>query len=189
MYKMISENSNKIYNIHTMRLNHLTNILDQFDNIDDSGISIPLKYLKQEITKRNIQKSDLAVSRIRNMLKKYNFKKYCEYAPLIFCHLVEIKPLKIKYQDKNEIIKVFDEIVQSYEYCCLPGRASFLNYDYVLQKICKMLGMNEYLIFFSLPDSYKKNQEKMLNNESVWNKLCEYNYDNWKYYLGYEIIE
>lgn len=51
-----------------------------------------------------------------------------------------------------------------------------------------MLSMNEYLILFSLPHAYEKNQNKILHNENIWNKLCEYN-NNWKGYPDYELIK
>ena len=172
--------------VNSKRLCHLRSLLDQFDNNDDiSDISADVyQCIKQEMTKRHIQKDDLNIQRIQNILKKLNFRKYYEHAPAIFFHLTGKNFIKINDEDKYKIITVFKEIIVSYQYCCPANRLSFLNYNYILQKICIMLDMNEYLVLFNLPNGYKRNQVKMSHNESIWNKLCEYIFNNWKNYPG-----
>lgn len=182
---MTSNNEDSI--VTSIKLRRLTDLLNQFDDInDDTDIPIDVyQCIKQEMVKRNIQKDDLNVSRIRNILIKLNFEKYCDSAPSIFCHMIGLKNPKINDDDKNKIITVFKEIIVSYRHCCPQNRLSFLNNNYILQKICQMLGMNQYLILFNLPGGFKRNQDKILYSERIWNKLCEYNFHSWKNYSNY----
>lgn len=178
---------NKTISYTYTRQNHLKYLLDQF-NFDDNAI-IPVEIyekIKDDIKHRNLETNDLNLMKIRNIFKKYDYIKYIEHAPLILCNLTGITLPKMTKEDEQKITKIFGEICTSYNHCCPPDRSNFPSYNFILYKICKLLGMHDFSTFY-----YMSNMSvcKRLNYENIWTDLCVYNYNTWKKYPGYSMTE
>ncbi len=170
---MFSHEDGSNDNFPNKRMSHLMELLNQ--NTGSKITDVPpivFEKINKELIKHNINKCDLNIQRLRRILKKLNYRKYCEYDRPILYYISGIELPIIEEDHKIKIIKVFKEISNYYRYCCPPDRISFFNFNYVLHKICELIGMNEYLGLFPLP--YKTNYKKRTYNELMWKKLCEY---------------
>ena len=166
------------------RMVHLDECLDKFDNTDKVIPQDIIENIQQEMIKSNISNSDLNTKNCRHILKKLNNRKYYEYVLLIISRINSTEPLKIKDNDKTKIRKVFCGVAQTYCFCRPPNRINFFNYNYVIHRICEMIGLHEYLDLFPL----LKSPTKLLENNLIWQNLCKYNYDGWKDYPYYNKV-
>ena len=106
--KISHENSDDLQiNLISTRLNHLMEILNQFEN--NKMVDIPeivIQNINEEIIKKDINKNDLDTFKLQRILKKLNYRKYYEYVPLIIYKLKGIKFPKIKEDDKMKIYNI-----------------------------------------------------------------------------------
>lgn len=171
------------------RLDYLMDILGHLKHEYEYEYDVPeivIEEMKNKIAEENINLNNLDLIQCRRLLKKLNYRKYYEYTPYILRKLTGKQLLpKIKDHDELKIIQVFKEVSKSFNYCRPPTRLNFLNYNYVLQKICIMLGLNEYLILFPFQ---LRNKDNILKHETIWKGLCVYNYDNWKHYPNFAAL-
>ena len=71
---------------------------------------------------------------------------------------------------------MFQEIQKPFELYCPPTRKNFMNYSYVLHKICELLELDDLLDYFPV----LKNTTKLLQHDKIWKKICDH--FGWKYY-------
>ena len=106
----------------------------------------------------------------------------------ILNHLYDNKnvpQIPIQPEHKTAIIEVFNEISEAFNHCCPPARKNFLNYYFVLRKICILLGFNQYLVLFPIPF---KNNKNIMEHEAIWKKICVYNHDRWINHPGFNLL-
>ena len=76
--------------------------------------------------------------------------------------------------DKNNKIKKtatsdFMEIEKQYTKYCPNNRVNFLNYYYVLFKLCELLQEKHFLPYFPM----LKDQTKRIEQDVIWKKICK----------------
>ena len=176
---MTSEISECYVDIHARRLNHAKFHLELFkeENPDDIPPNV-IDDIKKEIDKRGFNPENLTRTQLVNIMKKLNYRKYYEYSLIIFEKITGKKFPIISDDDKKIILDIFDDVTKCYHQCCPPNRLNFFNYNYVLHRICELVGFDEYLILFPL----YKSVIKLNHNDNVWKKICETNYDKWSKY-------
>ena len=101
-------------------------------------------------------------------MKNLGYNKYYEHIPFIKEKL-GIKPPTMSIELENTLCNLFLEIQQPYAKFCPNERVNFLNYYYVLFKMCELLGEDEYLPhFYMLKDPVKR-----MEQDEIWKKICE----------------
>lgn len=158
------------------RINHFREILAQFQAKETTDIPDDIIYnIKQQIKKERITLNELTNSKSKDILKKLGYNKYYEHIPFIKDKL-GIKPPVMSQELETKLCNLFMEIEKQYSKYCPNNRVNFLNYYYVLFKLCELLKEKHFLPYFPM----LKDQTKRIEQDVIWKKIC--NELNWTFY-------
>ena len=101
-------------------------------------------------------------------MKKLGYNKYYEHIAFIKNKLGICPPI-MSQELEETLCNLFIELQSPYSKNCPDYRVNFLNYYYVLYKLCELLGENEYL--HDIP--MLKDREKLIEQDETWKKMCE----------------
>ncbi len=151
------------------RINHFREILAQFQakettNVDDEIF----EKILQQIKKERITKEQLTNEKTKQILKNLGYNKYYEHIPYIKEKL-GLKPPRMSIELENKLCNLFMEIQKPYSKYCPNQRVNFLNYYYVLYKLCELLREDEYLPHFYM----LKDQIKRMEQDEIWKNICK----------------
>jgi hypothetical protein len=150
------------------RINHFREILSQFQAKESTQISNEvIDNIKTQIKKERLTKDQLTNYKTKLILKKLGYNKYYEHIPFIKEKL-GIKPPTMSIELENTLCNLFMEIQSPYAKFCPNERQNFLNYYYVLYKMCELLGKDEYLQYFYM----LKDPIKRMEQDIIWKKIC-----------------
>lgn len=159
------------------RINHLTEILSQLQAKESTDIpQYVYDNIHRELQKRDINKNDLDIFKLKSILKKLGMNKYYEHISHILQIINGKEPPRFTRDDELKIKKMFKDIQKPFSIYCPKGRKNFLNYSYVLHKFCELLCLDDYIDYFPL----LKNPGKLLQHDKIWRNICAYM--KWKYY-------
>lgn len=150
------------------RINHFREILAQFQakestQIDDTIIEA----IRTKIKKERITLEQLTNEKTKQILKNLGHNKYYEHIPFIKEKL-GIRPPTMSYELETKLCNLFLEIQRPYAKFCPTQRVNFLNYYYVLYKLCELLDEDKYLNhFYMLKDPIKR-----MEQDEIWKKIC-----------------
>ena len=151
------------------RINHFREILAQFQAKETTQIpAIVIKEIKQQIKKERIDLREMTNKKAKNILKKLGYNKYYEHIPFIKDKL-GIKPPIMRPDLEDKLCNLFLEIQKPYAKHCPDGRVNFLNYYYVLYKMCELLEEKRFLPFFPM----LKDPIKRIEQDEIWKKICK----------------
>jgi hypothetical protein len=151
------------------RINHFREILAQFQAKETT--QIPEKVIsdiKNQIKKERITIRDITNIKAKDILKKLGYNKYYEHIPFIKDKL-GIRPPIMSPDLEDKLCNLFMEIQRPYAKHCPDGRVNFLNYYYVLYKMCELLDKVEFLPFFPM----LKDPVKRIEQDEIWKKICK----------------
>jgi len=106
--------------------------------------------------------------RAKDILKKLGYNKYYEHIPFIKDKL-GIKPPVMQPELEDKLCNLFMEIQKPYAKHCPDDRVNFLNYYYVLYKMCELLDEKTFLPFFPM----LKDPVKRIEQDEIWKKICK----------------
>ena len=152
------------------KLNHFKEILAQVQAKESTQIpDIVFENLKKQIKKERIKVTadDLTHSKTKDLLKKLGYNKYYEHISFIKDKL-GIKPPVMSLHLEEKLINMFLDTQKPYAKYCPPDRLNFLNYYYVLYKLCEILGENQYLQYCPM----LKDDEKLIEQDEIWQNIC-----------------
>ena len=150
------------------RINHFREILAQFQAKETTQIPPEvLNNIKAQIKKERITVKDLSNKKAKDILKKLGYNKYYEHIPFIKDKL-GIKPPIMSPELEDKLCSLFMDIQRPYAQHCPDDRVNFLNYYYVLYKICELLGETQFLPFFPM----LKDPVKRIEQDEIWKKIC-----------------
>ena len=150
------------------RINHFREILAQFQAKETTQIPPEvLNNIKAQIKKERITVKDLTNKKAKDILKKLGYNKYYEHIPFIKDKL-GIKPPIMSPELEDKLCSLFMDIQRPYAQHCPDDRVNFLNYYYVLYKICELLGEISFLPFFPM----LKDPVKRIEQDEIWKKIC-----------------
>lgn len=151
------------------RINHFREILAQFQAKETTQIDDEiLDNIRRQIKKERLSKDQLTNDKTKQILKNLGYNKYYEHIPFIKEKL-GIKPPTMSLELENTLCNLFMEIQKPYAKFCPNERMNFLNYYYVLYKMCELLGHDEYLPhFYMLKDPVKR-----IEQDEIWKKICD----------------
>jgi len=151
------------------RINHFREILAQFQAKETTQIPPKvIEEIKNQIKKERIQLTDINNKKAKNILKKLGYNKYYEHIPFIKEKL-GIRPPLMSQELENKLCNLFLEIQKPYAKHCPDGRVNFLNYYYVLYKMCELLNEKKFLPFFPM----LKDPVKRIEQDDIWRNICK----------------
>jgi len=150
------------------RINHFREILAQFQAKETTQIPPEvLTDIINQIKKERTNISELTNKRAKDILKKLGYNKYYEHIPFIKEKL-GIKPPIMSTELEDKLCSLFMDIQRPYAKHCPDDRVNFLNYYYVLYKICELLGEKRFLSYFPM----LKDPVKRIEQDEIWKKIC-----------------
>ena len=150
------------------KINHFKEILAQFQGKETTQIPDEVvEQIQQQIKKERIGIEQLSHSKTKEILKKLGFNKYYEHIAFIKNKL-GIKPPVFSPELEDTLCNLFMEIQSPYAKTCPDYRVNFLNYYYVLYKLCELLEETQYLHDIPL----LKDREKLIEQDETWKKMC-----------------
>ena len=150
------------------RINHFREILAQFQAKETTQIpDIVLNNIKAQIKKERIGLHHITNKKAKDILKKLGYNKYYEHIPFIKDKL-GIKPPIMSPELEEKLCSLFMDIQRPYAKHCPDDRVNFLNYYYVLYKMCELLGETQFLPFFPM----LKDPVKRIEQDEIWKKIC-----------------
>ena len=151
------------------RINHFREILAQFQAKETTQIPEEvLRDIKLQIKKERISLKQMTNKKAKDILKKLGYNKYYEHIPFIKDKL-GIKPPIMTPELEDRLCNLFMEIQRPYAKHCPDDRVNFLNYYYVLYKMCELLNENKFLPFFPM----LKDPIKRIEQDEIWKKICK----------------
>jgi hypothetical protein len=151
------------------RINHFREILAQFQAKETTQIPEEvLINIKLQIKKERITLKDMTNKKAKDILKKLGYNKYYEHIPFIKDKL-GIRPPIMSPELEDKLCNLFMEIQKPYAKHCPDDRVNFLNYYYVLYKMCELLNEKTFLAFFPM----LKDPVKRIEQDEIWKKICK----------------
>jgi len=151
------------------KINHFKEILAQFQGKETTQIPADvIENIKLQIKKERIQLEQLNHYKTKEILKKLGYNKYYEHIAFIKNKL-GIKPPVMSQELEEILCNLFMELQAPYAKFCPDYRVNFLNYYYVLYKLCELLNEKQYLIDIPM----LKDREKLIEQDEIWKKMCE----------------
>ena len=151
------------------RINHFREILAQFQAKETTQIPDKvLNDIKEQIKKERIDLKQMTNKKAKDILKKLGYNKFYEHIPFIKDKL-GIKPPVMKPGLEEKLCNLFMDIQQPYSRHCPDTRVNFLNYYYVLYKMCELLDEKKFLPYFPM----LKDPVKRIEQDVIWKKICK----------------
>jgi hypothetical protein len=151
------------------KINHFKEILAQFQGKETTQIPVDvIENIKLQIKKERIQTDQLNHYKTKEILKKLGYNKYYEHIAFIKNKL-GIKPPVMSQELEETLCNLFMELQAPYAKFCPDYRVNFLNYYYVLYKLCELLDEKHYLVDIPM----LKDREKLIEQDEIWKKMCE----------------
>ena len=159
-----------------IRLNHFKEILSQFQAKETTQIDKDvMKLIRDRIVRQRIPFEKLTYETTREILKTLGLTKYFEHVRYINSKFGVQPPTM-----DAELVKVLCDMFLETEYpwvlYCPPSRINFFNYTYILYQLLVLLDQRQFLPFLTL----LKDRDKQLEQDIVWEKVC--NYNNWVFF-------
>jgi hypothetical protein len=150
------------------KINHFKEILSQFQGKETTQIPDEvIDHIQLQIKKERISIQHLTHHKTKEILKKLGFNKYYEHIAFIK-NKMGIKPPVFSQELEDTLCNLFMEIQAPYAKTCPDYRVNFLNYYYVLFKLCELLEENAFLNDIPL----LKDREKLIEQDETWKKMC-----------------
>ena len=151
------------------KINHFKEILAQFQGKETTQIPDDvIEKIKKQIQKERISLEQLNHHKTKEILKKLEFNKYYEHIAFIKNKL-GISPPIMPHELEETLCNLFMELQAPYAKKCPDYRVNFLNYYYVLYKLCELLEEDSYLSDIPM----LKDREKLIEQDETWRKMCE----------------
>ena len=150
------------------RINHFREILAQFQAKETTQIPEEvIDNIKKQIKKERLTLKNMDNKKAKDILKKLGYNKYYEHIPFIKDKL-GIKPPVMRPELEDKLCNLFMEIQKPYSKHCPDSRVNFLNYYYVLYKMCELLDEHSFLPYFPM----LKDPVKRIEQDEIWKKIC-----------------
>ena len=151
------------------KINHFKEIMAQFQGKETTFIPDDvIETIKQQIKKERIGLEQLTYHKTKEILKKLCYNRYYEHIAFIKNKLGITPPIMSPALEET-LCNLFMELQSPYAKHCPDYRVNFLNYYYVMYKLCELLDEHQYLD--SIP--MLKNREKLIEQDKIWKKMCE----------------
>lgn len=152
------------------KVNHLKEKLNQFQSKESSDASDEVcRVVIKDLKKKRIDVKKCVPPDVMSILKKHRFTTSYEHLQQIYCKVSGANPITLSRETEETIINMFQSMQDSFHKHCPESRSNFLNYAYVLNKLFKILEMDDHAKFFAL----LKSKDKLRDQDIIWNKVCK----------------
>jgi len=153
------------------RGNHLSEILNQFQAKESTEIEQEVyDKIKEELKIQRIYDYKILDDKfMKKILKKLKLNKFYEHTHHIINNLNGIPPPTMTREQEENIKRMFKEIQKPFAMYRPKKRKNFLNYNYIIHKICELLEYDEFLPHFPL----LKSRVNLEDQDIVWEKICK----------------
>ena len=153
------------------RQNHFKEWLDSVQAKESS--EIPMDVLEQVMQKlhsnRITDPNKITNVMVRQALKELKLRRYYENVTLISCLLSGKRPPRLSPEQETQLKLMFMSIQRPFDRNCPPTRKNFLSYSYTCYKFCELIGLDEFMVNFSL----LKGRDKLHKQDCIWKKITE----------------
>lgn len=151
------------------RSNHLTEALAQLQAKQTTIIpDNVLDAVRAEFKKaRETSVKDITIPKVRLYLKKLGHTRYYEHVSYI-AKLLGAEPPKLDEALENTLKQMFMAIQAPFAKHCPADRSNFCSYNYILHKLCQLLGRDELVEYFPL----LKSRQKTVAHDQLWKRIC-----------------
>lgn len=168
--KSLKKDENDVNNSVYKRINHFNEIMSQIQAKEQTDIKQIVSKVIDEMNEECMHIDDLSYFVLKSILKKLKLCRAYEHTAFILKKITGKPPPKFTTSQSIAIKNKFTEIQDPFELFKTPGRQNFLNYSYVIHKICQLLGYDEFLYYFPL----LKNPGKLIAHDKIWEMCCSY---------------
>lgn len=137
--------------------------------------------IRNECKKEHIDIRRITIDKIRIYLAKFHYSKYYDNVYQIYKHLTNKTIVNKSENIEVQLVNKFMQVEEVYDTVILANnksRTNFINYKYILFKLCQMLGHSdipnakeylEYTKYIQL----SKNKMKLQQIDILWKQICE----------------
>ena len=178
------ENYNEKTKYPYQRLAHFVEKLNQF--LCKGNVNIPDKVYRAidaEMNKYSYTNKDITIKFLERSLRKHDLSSHYEDTMYIYCKLKKVKPLTIKRDEYDAMIKMFQRMDEVYEEYYKPDdRSNFLRYTVAMYRLFLLLGKREHANSLKL----LKDTDKMREQFKIIDKI--FDHLGWEYDKSYHNI-
>lgn len=150
--------------------NHLKEKLNQFQSKESADVPNNIcNIIRNDLRKMRINDEKCTPPIIRKILKKHRLTSYYEHLQQIYCKISKKDPVTLSRDTEEKILLMFEMMQESFHNHCPEDRSNFLSYSYVLNKLFRILRMEEHASYFGL----LKSKEKLRDQDLIWKEICK----------------
>jgi hypothetical protein len=149
-----------------LKINHFKEVLIQMQGKEQTTIS-PTVVTKVRAEMHRLQLQSIGLLQIRAILKHLKLAKYYEHSVYLLEKLGQIVP-HLTAIEQEHMMKQFILIQGSYQKSSPTKRVNFLNYYFLLYKLCQMNGHTTCLQFIPMLST----RALTIENDSQWRTIC-----------------
>ena len=168
---MIRQPSKDASHFSYKRINHFREWLSQVQGKESTDIPEEVfEKILQEIKKEKIHDTNkLTYIKMREILKKLKINRYYEHINYIINRINGVPTPNFSPELEDKLCNMFKEIQAPFLRHCPQSRKNFLSYSFCLHKLVQILGLHDYLKYFTL----LRSREKLYIQDQIWKKICE----------------
>jgi len=168
---MIRQPSKDASHFSYKRINHFREWLSQVQGKESTDIPEEVfEKILQEIKKEKIHDTNkLTYNKMREILKKLKINRYYEHINYIINRINSVPTPNFSPELEDKLCNMFKEIQAPFLRHCPQSRKNFLSYSFCIHKLIQIIGLHEYLKYFTL----LRSREKLYIQDQIWKKICE----------------
>ena len=168
---MIRQPSKDASHFSYKRINHFREWLSQVQGKESTDIPEEIfEKILQEIKKEKIQDTNkLSYNKMREILKKLKINRYYEHINYIINRINGVPTPNFSPELEDKLCNMFKEIQAPFLRHCPQSRKNFLSYSFCIHKLIQILGLHDYLKYFTL----LRSREKLYIHDQIWKIICE----------------
>lgn len=162
------------------KINHLKEKLNQFQSKETADVPDKIyEIIMYDLRKKKTNPETITPAQIRSILKKHRQTNYYEHLQQIYCKVTNSPPITLSRDTEAQIINMFQTMQEPFQRHRPDGRSNFLSYYYVLNKLFRIIGLEQHSLFFPL----LKSKEKLREQDFIWAKICRDM--NWRFHSSF----
>ncbi len=162
------------------KINHLKEKLNQFQSKETADVPDKIyEIIMNDLRKKKMIAETITPMQIRTILKKHRQTNYYEHLQQIYCKVTNSPPITLSRDTEAQIVTMFQSIQEPFQRHRSDGRSNFLSYYYVLNKLFRIIGLEQHSLFFPL----LKSKDKLREQDLIWAKICRDM--NWRFHSSF----
>lgn len=151
------------------KINHFKEKLNQFQSKETAeNLDEVCSIIENDLKKQRVNNTDVTPQLIKQILRKHRMMEHSEHLQQLYCKISGNHPVTLSREVEETLISMFQNMLDSFHTHCPEERVNFLNYSYVLNKLFRILGMNDHARYFNL----LKSRDKLREQDQIWIKIC-----------------